>query len=196
MGLYETVAELVRLPDASPSSESSSASAPHYIPPPTPYFEKKWESFFEQNTPPAFGKAMLDAFFPTLVGDLTAFDDKDPDLSVLALANDNVTKTRKEHFTFLAHGSYGATSRPTLDVLRKWQLRMEASPVRFFYDTLYPYLVRSIREVASVIGATAEDVVLITNVEVGMNAVLRSDAIPVKIKKKRSTIITPQIINI
>ncbi|TPX63347.1 hypothetical protein SpCBS45565_g06682 [Spizellomyces sp. 'palustris'] len=170
MSLYQQVAEWVRLPDP-PNLPVSGTAAEVYVAPPTPSFEQKWESYFASRAPPDFGRSILHTLFPTLVGDITAFDERDPDLGP---PSEDLAGKAGTKFTFLAHGSYGATCRPVLDVLRKWQLRMEASPVRFFYDMLYPYIVRSVRLVSGLVGARPEDTVLVTNVEVGMNAVMRS----------------------
>ncbi|KAI8823637.1 pyridoxal phosphate-dependent transferase [Fimicolochytrium jonesii] len=173
MGLYEDVAEWVKLPITAEDGQ------PSYQRPISPAFEQSWEDHFRNCTVPSFGRELRQKYFSTLVG-LTEVSERE-DLGkpigtqrIPESSKTNPARSWRPPFTFLAHGSYGATSQPVLDVSRKWQLQMEASPVRFFYDTLYPYLVRSVRDVAEFIGANRENVVLVTNVEVGMNAILRS----------------------
>ncbi|KAA8497561.1 Hercynylcysteine sulfoxide lyase [Porphyridium purpureum] len=77
--------------------------------------------------------------------------------------------------TFLAHGSYGAVSACVYNIGVEWRLLMERQPVRFFYDTLYPYIVRSLRSLAAHFGLSrASNLALVPNVEFGVQSVLRS----------------------
>ncbi|KAJ3151500.1 hypothetical protein HDU89_001943 [Geranomyces variabilis] len=169
MSAYTDVANWAKLPDK-PRDGQQGNGGPYYSPPENLPFEELWERFFASHTPPAFGSQMRQQFFPLLTGSLPS--SPNPNLSPAILNLPLSPPTRR--VTFLAHGSYGATARPSLDVARQWSLTMEASPVRFFYETLFPYLVRSQRSVAKLVGANPEDCVLVTNVEVGMGAVFSS----------------------
>ncbi|KAJ3185521.1 hypothetical protein HDU87_000144 [Geranomyces variabilis] len=170
MSAYIDVANWLKLPDKPPDDQEGNGG-PYYSPPENQPFEEMWEKFFAIHKPPAFGSQMRQQFFPLLTGNLPA--STNPDLSPATTPNRPLPSPSRR-VTFLAHGSYGATARPSLDVARQWSLTMEASPVRFFYETLFPYLVRSQRSVAKLVGASPEDCVLVTNVEVGMGAVFSS----------------------
>lgn len=76
--------------------------------------------------------------------------------------------------TYLAHGSYGACSEPNLILYQQWQTLIESNPNLFYYDTLYPHLVRSIRHLAKFVGCEPINIQLVTNVENGMQSVLNS----------------------
>lgn len=79
---------------------------------------------------------------------------------------------------FLGHGGYGSVSRPTMHDTIHWSMQIETNPVHFYYNTLFPYLVRALRAVAAVAGSLASNMVLVPNVEYGIQCVLNS--IPVQ----------------
>ncbi|KAI9096236.1 pyridoxal phosphate-dependent transferase [Phlyctochytrium arcticum] len=178
MGLYENVTEWVRLPNK--TSGEAESGVKFYESPPEVSFETRWTAEFQKRQPPDFGRKTKALCFGALTGCATAFDDVDPQLEPSAVFQKSSEEGKHVEYTFLAHGSYGAASDPVIMANRKWQLKMESSPVRFFYDELYPYLIRSLRAVCDLVGARPEDTVLVTNVEAGMNAVLRS--LPVRKK--------------
>ncbi|KAJ3092591.1 hypothetical protein HK102_005360 [Quaeritorhiza haematococci] len=188
---YQDVEKWVRQKTASQSPDDESDT---YIPPPPPDFEKRIEDYFVSHNPPPFGRAIQDLF---VLGN--SWDKAAPQIfNPCTSKEEAITNTRGQTYgnseagnqhgeatkstgvsvsgpwTYIAHGSYGAASRPTLDAAIKWQLFMESQPVHFYYKELYPYWVKSLREAASFVGADPEDVVFVSNVEFGMNAVFRS----------------------
>ncbi len=79
-----------------------------------------------------------------------------------------------EDIIFLNHGSFGACPRSVLDVQRNWQDRLEAEPVRFMTRELPAHLDAARTELATFVGARANDLVFVQNATDGANAVLRS----------------------
>lgn len=79
-----------------------------------------------------------------------------------------------ESFVFLNHGAFGASLKPVIDVARRWQTHMESQPLRFIDRQLLPLLVHVTRQMASFIGADAQDIVLLHNVTTGLNTIFRS----------------------
>jgi isopenicillin-N epimerase len=75
---------------------------------------------------------------------------------------------------FLAHGSYGACPNIISSCCHAWSLLIECNPVHFYYKLLYPYLIRSIRQLAQYVGANNRNIKLVTNVEYGIETVLSS----------------------
>ncbi|KAH6560820.1 hypothetical protein BASA50_007709 [Batrachochytrium salamandrivorans] len=148
--LYKQATDLLALPDSDYSLVRPLDTA----------FEQYWVSFFHQTQSPECGANTKATLFKLL-------GTTDPDSS-------NTAETPSPPITFLAHGSYGAVSSPVLDVLHKWSLKMEYNPVSFFYKTLFHYIVRSQRDVARLLGTSPENTVLVTNVEYGLSAVLKS----------------------
>lgn len=107
-------------------------------------FESEWLDRFLA-APPQYGMEIRLAFFPYL--------------------QDN----------FLAHGSYGAASLVALKVAQCWQIELERNPADFYHNVLYDYLVRSIRHLGRYLCNTNPmNLVLVKNVEVGLQSVLKS----------------------
>jgi len=75
---------------------------------------------------------------------------------------------------FLNHGSYGATPRVVIDVMRQWQNYMEYEPVQFLSNSLLNYLNDNIRCLADFVGSDPEDIALVDNATTGVNTVLKS----------------------
>ncbi|KAL2919894.1 hypothetical protein HK105_200811 [Polyrhizophydium stewartii] len=136
------------------------APASEYKAPPDTGFEAAWVRAFVGEQPPAMGSELRERFFPQL-----GTPDPDEPPAPGAVARRTV---------FLAHGSYGAVPTPVLETACGWMRKIEHNPVHFYYDLLFPYLVRSLRESAELVGALPTNVVLVTNVEFGIAAVLRS----------------------
>src|SRR4051812_36022954 len=79
-----------------------------------------------------------------------------------------------ESVIFLNHGSFGASPREVLNLQGQWRERMEHEPVRFMTRELPKALDGARQELATFIGAEADDVVFVHNATEGANAVLRS----------------------
>jgi isopenicillin-N epimerase len=78
--------------------------------------------------------------------------------------------------TFLNHGSFGACPAPVLEAQAEWRARMEREPVRFLAGEWEQHLDVARGRLAEFLGADADDLALLTNATVGINAVLRSIA--------------------
>ncbi|KAF8959578.1 pyridoxal phosphate-dependent transferase [Flammula alnicola] len=74
----------------------------------------------------------------------------------------------------LNHGSYGTTPRPVLQAVSELTTRIEANPDLFHRVEFKPLLVESRKQVAALIGAKTDEVVLVSNASMGVNAVLRN----------------------
>lgn len=112
--------------------------------------------------------AQYDVKLPVLLWDNDAFKESKfgADMRANFLLDPNCT--------FLNHGSYGATPKVVFEVLKKWQLQMESSPVQFQSNRLFSYLIRTTRELAQFIGANANDVVFVPNATTATNTVVKS----------------------
>ena len=76
-------------------------------------------------------------------------------------------------FTFLNHGSFGATPRTVLAEQDAWRRRMEAHPGDFFANL--PRLLREAAQgLAACLGGAGDDYVFVENATAGCNAVLAS----------------------
>lgn len=76
--------------------------------------------------------------------------------------------------TFLNHGSFGACPQPVFERYQHWQRELERNPVGFIGQRL-PELLRAAREqLASYLGATADELTFVPNATHGMNIVARS----------------------
>ncbi len=76
--------------------------------------------------------------------------------------------------THLNHGAFGACPRAILDFQRDIRLRLESEPTRFLVRELEPLLDAARTELARFVGAPMENLVMVQNATVGVNAVLRS----------------------
>ncbi|NQW30792.1 MAG: aminotransferase class V-fold PLP-dependent enzyme [Ignavibacteria bacterium] len=88
----------------------------------------------------------------------------------------------KKNVAFLNHGSFGACASAVIDEQIKWQKKMELQPVEFFRG-LAAYLQNARTVLAEYVGASADDLVYVTNSTYGVNVlahalcnVLDSDA--------------------
>ena len=77
---------------------------------------------------------------------------------------------------FLNHGSFGACPRPVFAEYQRLQLELEREPVEFLgLKRRFPELVGAARErLATYVGASASDLVLVPNATTAVNAVARS----------------------
>ena len=77
-------------------------------------------------------------------------------------------------WTFLNHGSFGATPSPVRDAQRRWMAELEAQPVAFLVRRL-PELLAALRaELAPFVGARPDDLAIVSNATAGVQAVLAS----------------------
>ena len=93
--------------------------------------------------------------------------------------NDDAQSIKKHYFDslqpyYLAHGSYGAASKPSLEVYQQWSLELEKNPADFYHNRLFDYMVQSTRALASFLNTRPSNLILIKNVEFALQAVLRS----------------------
>jgi isopenicillin-N epimerase len=91
-------------------------------------------------------------------------------------------------FTYLNHGTVGATPRVVLEAQHAWQRRIESQPARYVIRENVrvtaddpadaarprPRMRAAADEVAGFLGARGEDLVFVDNASAGMNAVIRS----------------------
>src|SRR5512132_43019 len=77
---------------------------------------------------------------------------------------------------FLNHGSFGACPRPVFAEYQRFQLELERRPVEFLgLKRRFPELIGTARErLAAYVGASASDLVLVSNATTAVNAVARS----------------------
>jgi isopenicillin-N epimerase len=75
---------------------------------------------------------------------------------------------------YFAHGSYGSCLYPLMELHDQWNQQIERNPNKFFYKTLYPNLIRSIQSLADFLKVQAQQVVLVRNVEYGIQSVMNS----------------------
>jgi isopenicillin-N epimerase len=84
--------------------------------------------------------------------------------------------------TYLNHGTVGVTPRAVLEAQQRWRDRIERHPARFMLRELWsftgsaadgqPLIRQAAAEVASFVGARADDLVFIDNTSTGVNAVM------------------------
>lgn len=75
---------------------------------------------------------------------------------------------------FLNHGSFGSCPRAVLRFQARLRARLERQPVQFFVRDLESLLDDARAALARFLGAQPEDLVFVSNVTAGVNAVLRS----------------------
>jgi isopenicillin-N epimerase len=75
---------------------------------------------------------------------------------------------------YLNHGAYGSCPRPVFETYQRWQLALEREPVDLFERRLRNELAGVREALGAYVGAPADDLALVLNATIGMNAVLRS----------------------
>ncbi len=78
---------------------------------------------------------------------------------------------------FLNHGSFGACPRVVLDEWQRWQRELERNPVEFLGRRSAGLLAQARQNLATHVGARAEDLVFVPNATTGVNIVARSLAL-------------------
>ena len=76
--------------------------------------------------------------------------------------------------TFLNHGSFGACPLPVLAAQQQWRAQMEQQPLQFFGRDLEALLDQARFELATFVGAQADDLAFVPNATTAVNTVLRS----------------------
>jgi isopenicillin-N epimerase len=76
--------------------------------------------------------------------------------------------------TFLNFGSFGATPKPIMEELHKWQAEMEYEPVQFIAVRSLGYLKKSREALASFIHCNADDLVYTPNPSYAINIIAKS----------------------
>ena len=93
-----------------------------------------------------------------------------------------VAATMREHFllqpdlVFLNHGSFGACPRPVFENYQGWQLKLEQQPVAFLDQSreLFKHKESPRAALADRLGASAQDIVGVSNVTEGLNIIAQS----------------------
>ncbi len=75
---------------------------------------------------------------------------------------------------FLNHGSFGAAPRSVLEEQAEWRARIERQPVRFFIRELEGLLDGVRGALGSFLGASPDDLALVSNATTGVNTVVHS----------------------
>lgn len=77
-------------------------------------------------------------------------------------------------FTFLNHGSFGATPRPVFNAYQQWQRELESQPVHFIQKRLPALLKQSRHALGDFLGVDGEDINLTFNPTQAVNMVIKS----------------------
>ncbi len=75
---------------------------------------------------------------------------------------------------FLNHGSFGACPREVFEQFQQWQLALERNPVEFLGRRSAGLLRQARETLAAYLGASADDLVFVTNATQGVNIVAQS----------------------
>lgn len=89
-------------------------------------------------------------------------------------------------FTFLNHGSFGATPKKILEKQTELRLQMEAQPVRFMIRELEPMWDEARAKTAAFLGTEAGSLVFVKNTTMGVNTIFHS----LKLNKGDEVLIT------
>ena len=76
--------------------------------------------------------------------------------------------------TFLNHGSFGAAPRPVFEARQKLLDELNRDPVHFFFRVMQPALAEVRRRLGALLNVPGDDLALVENATVAMNAVARS----------------------
>ncbi len=77
-------------------------------------------------------------------------------------------------FTFLNHGSFGATPRPVFNTYQQWQRELENQPVSFIQQRLPALLKQSRHALGDFLGVSGEDINFTANPTQAVNMVIKS----------------------
>ena len=82
--------------------------------------------------------------------------------------------TVHEAHRFNTLGSYGATPRPVLEAINDLTIEIESNPDLFHRVSYQKRLVGVREQLARLIGAKTDEVVLVSNASMGINTILRN----------------------
>ena len=77
-------------------------------------------------------------------------------------------------FTFLNHGSFGATPKPVFETYQRWQRELESQPVEFIQKRLPDLLKQSRHALGEFLGVSGEDINFTFNPTQAVNMVIKS----------------------
>eukprot|EP00164_Ancoracysta_twista_P003948 GFYU01005293.1.p1 GENE.GFYU01005293.1~~GFYU01005293.1.p1 ORF type:complete len:547 (+),score=63.18 GFYU01005293.1:231-1871(+) len=75
-------------------------------------------------------------------------------------------------YTFLNHGSYGATLRVSWEAMNHWKACMEANPANFIEHQLMPQLAHTYRALADYVNCSPKDLTFVRNTTSGVSAIV------------------------
>lgn len=93
-------------------------------------------------------------------------------------------KTRTQHYlldpkvVYVNHGSYGPCPRFVFEELRKLRLEQEMNPDLWFRITKHAYYAKSIRAASQLLNCDFDQITIVDNATVGVNAILKSNFFP------------------
>ena len=77
-------------------------------------------------------------------------------------------------WTFINHGAFGGALVPAMSIKRRYEDVMEEQPLRFVDRQLLPQLVHATRSLAGFLHARPQDIALVENATMGLNAAISS----------------------
>ena len=80
----------------------------------------------------------------------------------------------RDDIIFFNHGSFGACPKPVFAEYQRWQLELERQPIEFLLRCRESLMGQAINSIAAYLNVPDNEIVFVTNVTVGLNAVMRS----------------------
>lgn len=80
-------------------------------------------------------------------------------------------------YTFINHGAFGCVALPLLAEASLWRIKVEEQPLKFYDRDLFPLVANTLQIVAKQLGCDPSDLLPLSNVTTGLNAITRSIAL-------------------